>query len=53
MQMQVMVCSELLKNTKCNLRGLSRKSHVEFPGQLLFGLGICKGCNIYLQNVQK
>ena len=39
------------RNSMCNFQRL-RKSHVEFPGVLVFGLGISKGWNTILQNFQ-
>ena len=39
------------RNSMCNFHRLW-KSHVEFPGVLVFGLGISKGWNTILQNFQ-
>ena len=35
-----------------NFQGRPRKNYVEFPGVLVFGLGISKGCNTNLHNFQ-
>ena len=32
--------------------GVTKKNHVEFPGVLVFSLGISKGCNTILENFQ-
>ena len=37
---------------KWNFQGCSRKTHVEFPWVLVFGLGISKGCHTILQNLE-
>ena len=38
--------------TKWNFQGWPRKNNVEFPGVSVFGLGISKGSNTILWNIQ-
>ena len=40
------------RNSMCNFWGWPRKNNVEFPGVFVFGLGISKGSNTILWNIQ-
>ena len=40
------------RNSMWNFHGWPIKNYVEFPGVLVFGLGICKGYNATLHNFQ-